>query len=441
MNTLSSNARTRTPNTAHSSRANTHLSSSQGLEVRVSRGDNVKQLATHSEEHGNLEGPPTKRRKTAPIILDESAQTASSDTIDELSLQNNDLTPSLVHDNRRPSVTSSFQSHDADQSRPHKEYYTVENMMHSGRKRSRKRSRRKSPTMRSDGGEKPRLPSTSMTNAIDLSDEDSLEAQEEAPTAPNRYRGTANETHKEFFARNNESKSKAEENVSRYFNNRPPALPVASKLNRQMQHDLIRSSESIHGNLKNGHAASSPDVLASATTVGAISRQPSPSKSSSSKQNGSISKAEEARLPSSMFPPSTFGGATRRSKSSGATRPTQPSPEVDAAWAVRLSAVRVDNRLHSSTSLGLQYQPAIGAFDVIEGAKNWGADDSSFRVRPEKLRKVLWSISGTFVRFESARSGGADPVLDIELSKERDVSTLLQKIQVNHQFKVTGQSP
>ena len=471
MNTLSTSNRTHQPNKLRTHQpnklgrtwANNEASGSGRLQVVASVGDNVPVSAKGLNECGGCEGPLTKRRKTAPAPRDRSSpRIAGSDGIDELSLQQ-DLTTSLVRESRKTSQTPSVLSQRKERLKQYfdvQEYHNVENTMNSdpNRKNKWKGRHRKSPAGLVDGGDLLRLPglkASSAASPIDLSDDEQIQQPIGVSAPPTRYKGTANEAHKDYLAAKNALGRQPVQDTgktSRHFGQAvtPKIIqiaPVVDVSNRHQQDEvedqgdrLDNKFRSTNGKRRSGDFASSPDVLNGDTTVGKISRHASPSKSSSSTRKGSPIKESQPGLPPSNISRTAFGAAIKPRTSPGSTWQKQSAQEADAAWGIGLAAVSVRGRLYASKSLGLQYKPELESYDVIEAGKDWADQDLSFRVQLGKLKKVFWSLSDGKVRFESARSEGAENVLDIELCNEKEIKTLTGKLQEKyHHFLVKGE--
>jgi len=420
-------------------------------------GDNVAKYTKGFKESDSLEERPTKRRKTGTACQDQSSQAAGSDGVDELGWPE-DVTRSLVRDNRRTSQTTSITSQGRERPTSYfgtQEFRHVEDTMNSN---PNKRHKGKRHWHRSSAGDMTikdtailqEHKATSAADPIDLSDDEETKKPPSAATQQPRYRGTANEAHKKFLAHENSLRSLPVQDTgrtSRHFDktvkaNANRVSPVLDLPGNQPQQEVEVENDRLdnkfratNGKPRSQDFASSPDVLSGDTTVGTTSRQVSPSKGSSSTRKGSPIKESQSGLPPSMYSNTAFSSATKKSKSTG----QRTAQEASAPWGIGLAAVSVEDRMHRSTSLGLQHNPNLDAYDVIDGGNNWANQNKSFRVQPAKLWKVWWSLSGGMVRFESARSEGTDNTLDIELCSEKDMNALMSKIQEKDSFKVTGQ--
>ncbi len=424
-------------------------------------GDNVAKHTKGLKESETLEERPTKRQKTSPTPLDQSSQVASSDDLDELGWQE-DVTRSLVRDNRRTSQTTSIPSQGSELPRTYfgtQEFRNVEDRMNSNpnkKHRGQRRSRR-SPAEVTNGNETSILPETnaaSAANPINLSDDEDTKKPQSAATHQQKYQGTANEAHKKFLAQKNPLRSLPVQNTgktSRHFgpivkasgNHVSPVIDLPDSQPQQkveVEDDRLDNKfRATNGKARSQEFASSPDVLSGDTTVGTTSQQVSPSKGSSSTRKGSPTKESQSGFPPSIYSSTAFDSTNKKSKSTGPYKQQRSAQEASAPWGIGLAAISVEDRMHRSTSLGLQYSPDHDAFEVIEGGKNWASQNRSFRVQPAKLLKVFWSLSGAMVRFESARSEGTDNTLDIELRSQKDMTALTSKLQERYSFRITGQ--
>lgn len=410
-----------------------------------------------------MEERPAKRRKTGgPTPVEQDSQPAGSDGIDELGLQQ-EIIPSVIRDSQRTSQTNSFLSQENERPKAYfgtEEFRNVENTMNSNpnRKSKGKRRNHSSPTGAVSGNDRTRLlesKATSAASPINLSDDEEVRTLPSVTTHQIKYQGTANGAHKNFLAEKKSMPSLPVQDTgrtSRHFIQSADAITkhssaVIDSLDSQSQRDVEMEADRLDNKFRaaNGKArsqdfASSPDVLSGDTTVGAVLRQDSPTKSSSSTRKGSPVKESQPPLPPSNISGSAFVGAIRQSKGTASTRRDQSAQESDAPWGIRLAAVSVQDCMYRSTTLGLQHRADLEAYDVIDGGKNWADQSLSFRVLLAKLRKVTWSKTGRMVRFESAKSEGADNVLDIELCNEKDLTTLAKKIQEKyHPFKIIGE--
>lgn len=422
-------------------------------------GDNV---AKGIKESGSLGERPTKRQKMGSTPLDQNSRVASSDGLDELGWPE-DVSRSLVRDNRRTSQATSTLSQGRERPKTYlgdtQEFRSVEDTMNSNpnKKHRGKRRGRRSPTEDTNGNDTNILSGpnvTSAANPIDLSDDEETKKPPSVTSQQPKYQGTANEAHKKFLAHKNPLRSLPVQDTgrtSRHFvqiaeasgNHVSPVigLPVSrpqqeSEVEDDRLDDKFRAT---NGKARSQQFASSPDVLSGDTTVGITSRQVSPSKGSSSARKGSPVRESQSGFPPSIFSNTSFHTTTKKSKSTDPSKQQRLAQEASAPWGIELAAISVKDRMHRSTSLGLQYSPDHDAYEVVEGGKNWASQNPSFRVQPSKLLKVCWSFSGAMVRFESARSEGTDNILDIELRSQKDMAALTSKLQEKDSFKVMGQ--
>lgn len=200
------------------------------------------------------------------------------------------------------------------------------------------------------------------------------------------------------------------------------------------------------------NASSDVDELQSApTTVGQNAdpdavftvkemRSNSPSKHSSSTLKASTPSDDFATYAPSTIK-SDFPSSNPKSQHSGRT--THPAPldqEANPPWSVALAAISFPGRLYKNDDLGLVHDPKQKEYYIQRQGFMIESSHSTLRIRPQKLVKVLWENPGKRVRLESSRSGTEDNVLDLEFKVERDVSSLLQKLQDSKPFAVIGKS-
>lgn len=425
-------------------------------------GDNVAKHTIGLKESVSLEERPTKRLKMGSTPLDKISLVASIDGLDELGWEEG-VTRSLVRDNRRTSQATSTPSQGRERPKTYfggsQEFRSVEDTMNSNpnKKQRGKRRGRRSPTEDTNGNDTSNLSGrnvTSAANPIDLSDDEETKKPPSVASHQPKYQGTANEAHKKFLALKNPLRSLPVQNTgrtSRHFvqiaeasdNHVSPVIDLPGGQSQQkleVEDDRLDDTfRATNGKARSQEFASSPDVLSGDTTIGITSRQVSPSKCSSSTRKGSPIKESQSGLPPSNYSNSAFHATIKKSKSTDPSKQQRLAQEASAPWGIGLAAISVEDRMHRSTSLGLQYSPDHDAYEVIEGGKNWASQNPSFRVQPSKLLKVCWSFSGAMVRFESARSEGTDNTLDIELRSQKDMAALTSKLQEKHSFKVMGQ--
>ncbi|KAL8828764.1 MAG: hypothetical protein Q9191_002399 [Dirinaria sp. TL-2023a] len=435
----------------------------QGLRLQRIRGDNVPKPTRSSISSAEFDNSPAKRQKIEPDMEEQtSSQFTGSDELDRLGFDDG-LVPSLAKGNQTASQTLLGLGLSSDRPRTSlgrvQEYINVENRMRSNPNRNRRnRKPRAKDVVQLDSTEsKAQAGST----PINISDD-----EHEAPvTHPSKYKGTAGEVHKSFLAQTPPTASMRDTGEqSRHFASRQPKItevnPVVKILtptkNKHTNHEEQRLNDKFiatNGKRKNQDFMSSPDALQGDTTVGRFrnksdvkpdakpdtSRQASPSKSSSSTRKGSPIKDSQRSLSPSRIRASTFSSVKGNATGSKSHVQKDAQQEADPHWGIQLASVNGRGKVLKSSSLGLEYDEKIESFDVINNSMSLGKDDLTFRVQIPKLKKVLWSIGGAEVRFESARIEGADFLLDIELHKESEVTALMAKLQEKYSnIKIMG---
>lgn len=195
------------------------------------------------------------------------------------------------------------------------------------------------------------------------------------------------------------------------------------------------------GKRRNAEYSSSPDELAispeaaqfqivpKSVRTGTTPPSLSSAKSSSSTRKASTTRAALDGLAPSSVPTSAFKhSAPSQSKSRNRNRQAQVTGESEPRWGIRLAAVTVRGGMLRSPNLGLQFNPRTASYEIINGGRNLATDDASLQIQPHKLRRAMFSTSGSKIRLSSSKSANCDPVLDIELYGEKDCQELLTRL-------------
>ena len=443
------------------------------LAVEIHKGDNVRSVSSAYERDEFLPTPPSAKRRK----LDRQASPASSDQTDPL----DQISPHAIsfhtsqdishHTSRAASASAISQASNHPLKRNGSfEYRKVERMMDSNRKTKKQRNNENinyaaNHTLLPSSPQK----RSSMSTPIDIS------ADESQPTKPtsqaashSTYRGTARQPPpKSNGIRSNTSetlKQPAKLTQSPYFDKPRPKTKRANGDVKQNNSALSLTKESSPGlatkfvaadGRRRGsdvNASSDADELQSApTTVGqnadpdAVFTVKEMRSSSPSKQSTVTLKASTPTDDPAILPPSTvksdFIGSNARSRGSGRqTRPVPNEQEAKPPWAVPLSAISFPGKLFKNDNLGLVYDPKQEEYCIQMHGSPIKYGHNILRIRPQKIVKVLWEMSGKRIRLESSRSGIEDNVLDLELVHVRDVSVLLEKIQTSNSFTVIGKN-
>ena len=443
------------------------------LAVEIHKGSNVHSVSNAYERDEFLPTPPSAKRRK----LDRQASPASSDETDPL----DQISPHAIsfhtsqdishHPSRAPSASAISQASNHPLKRNGSfEYRKVERMMDSNPKTKKQRHSEN----RNYAANHALLPSSpqkrsSMSNPIDISGDESQ------PTKPNSqevshsaYRGTARQpppTSNSIKSNTSESlKERAKLTKSPYFDKPRPNTNRANgnvkrnistqNLTKESSPGLAQKFVAADGRRRGSdvNASSDADELQSApTTVGqnadpdAVFTVKEMRSNSPSKQSSLTLKAGNPTDDLAIWPPSTvksdFVGSNARSRSSG--RPTRSVPneqEAKPPWSVPLAAISFPGELFKNDNLGLVYDPKHEEYYIQMQGSPIKSGHNSLRIRPQKIVKVLWERSGKRIRLESSRSGIEDNVLDLELALERDIPSLLDKLQTSNSFQVIGKS-
>ena len=439
------------------------------LAVEVHKGCNVSSTSKTNERDETLPTPPSAKRQK----LDCQASPASSDQTDPLdhipphaiSFQNSQET-SQTH-SRAPSASADNQI----SSRPMKrngsfEYRHVEQMMDSRQKIKRQRHN----DNRNYPADHVLLPSSptkrsSMSNPIDISGDEThppIASSKEAlapvcrdtarhelpkingnkPNISKSLKERANPTHSPYFDK--PSTSRANDNTKQNIRTQT----LTSETSPSLAQKFVAADGTRRGSDVN--ASSDVDELQSApTTVGQSAdpdavfsiksmRSSSPSKPSSSTVKAT-SPADNAILAPSIIK-SDFPSSNARSRKLG--RPTRPAPreqEADPPWSVALAAISLPGNLYKDDDLGLVYDQKSGEYYIQRRGSAIRSTHNSLIIQPWKLIKIFWESQGK-VRLESSRNGMEDNVLDLQLTSERDLTDLLQRLQTSKRLMVFGKN-
>ena len=440
------------------------------LAVEVHKGGNVHSVSNAYERDEFLSSPPSAKRRK----VDRQASPASSDQTDPL----DQISPHAIsfhtsqdishHPSRAPSASAMSQASNHPLKRSGSfEYRKVERMMDSNPKNKKQRHSEN----RNYAANHTLLPSSpqkrsSMSNPIDISGDESQSTKPKSQIASHvTYRGTARQappTSDGIKANTSEKlKERAKLTQSPYFDKPRPTTNRANgnvkqsisnqTLTRESSPGLAQKFVAADGKRRGSdvNASSDADELQSApTTVGQNAdpdavftvkemRPNSPPKQSS--------LALKAGNPTDDLPPSTvksdFVGSNARSRSSG--RPTRPVPneqEAKLPWSVPLVAINFPGKLFKNDDLGLVHDPKQEEYYIKMQGSPIIRSQKELRIRPQKIVKVLWEMSGKRIRLESSRSGIEDNVLDLELASGRDIPTLLERLQTSNSFQVIGKT-
>ena len=443
------------------------------LAVEIHKGSNVHSISNALEKDEFLPTPPSAKRRK----LDRQASPASSDQTDPL----DQISPHAIsfhtsqdishHPSRAPSASAISQASNHPLKRNGSfEYRKVERMMDSNPKPKKQRH----SDNRNYVANHTLLPSSpqkrsSMSNPIDISGDESQTTKPNSQAASHSaYRGTARHpppTSNSIKSNTSETlKERAKLTQSPYFDKPRPNKNRANgnskqnigtqTLTKENSPGLAQKFVAADGRRRGSdvNASSDADELQSApTTVGqnadpdAVFTAKEMCSNSPSKQSSLTLKASALTDDLAIWPPSTvksdFVGSNARSRSSGRpTRPISNEQEAKPPWSVPLAAISSPGVLFKNDDLGLVYDPKHEEYYIQMQGSPIRTSHNSLRIRPQKIVRVLWEISGTRIRLESSRSGIEDNVLDLELALQRDLSTLLRKLQTSNSFHVISKN-
>ena len=207
------------------------------------------------------------------------------------------------------------------------------------------------------------------------------------------------------------------------------------------------------GKKRNAEYSSSPDELAiSSETVpfqiipksmrtGTTPPSLGSAKSSFSTRKVSTTRVALNGLAPSSVPVSAFRhSAPSKSKLRNPNQQAKLTGESEQRWGIRLAAVTVRGEMLRSPNLGIQFNPRTASYEIVDGGRNLTTDDASLQIQPRKLRRAIFSTSGSNIRLSSSKSVNCDPVLDIELYCEKDCQELLTRLENESSFDVHVES-
>lgn len=138
--------------------------------------------------------------------------------------------------------------------------------------------------------------------------------------------------------------------------------------------------------------------------------------------------------------PSTFTNAGKTpTRPKTRKHPSNNLEESSAPWSIPIAAYSLQGLRHRSDSLGLVYNEKAKAYEIHQSGQNLARSNPELRIQPTKLQRIVWELEGTKMRFQSSKTGNFDPVLDIELSCERDVQMLNAVLQSSDSMMVKGE--
>lgn len=443
---------------------------SQSLQLKAIRGNNVRQPVPVAHGDDVYEVPPAKRRKTelkSGQLHDVPTSSDGVHGIDPLTMDD-DPVITLSRDSRKPSQIRSSQSQVVDflKGTVHgcvKEYQSVEARMKSDPPKPTKVTRgvgysQAQHTSRFGPAPKLGARSSSPSHPIDLSDDETRnvrghqrsrkridQGRIEDPDSLSDGLGPKAQSQQQARDTGEQSHHFAKSTLAE---NMPHTTSLSGPLDAAKRPKELRLNDhfdTTEGKRRNAESSSSSDELASNPALqinhlqippppkrtGIVSRSVSPAKSSSSTRKGSANKELRGLAPSSV-PRSTFKhSAANKPEPKASGRRNTVVRESEPEWGIQLAAVNVGGEMLRSSNLGLQYEPNTASYVVIEGSQNLATKDASLQIQPQKLQKAIWSSSGAKIRLQSSKSGNWPHILDLELSSEKDLQTLLARLREN----------
>lgn len=239
---------------------------------------------------------------------------------------------------------------------------------------------------------------------------------------------------------------------SRFFpsSGRPAVKPLHSELDGpriaipgETRVISLRSQfQDCHGKRRTSDVRNlSSDELESGTTIGnhAVvnlaspgrrSRSTSPAKNSTSSMNGVLPEGSLVGLAPSSIPSTKWTGQYRSRQATNHLNPTvKLRQEEGELWGIDLVSISRDQTVIQGPDLGLEFNCKDQVFQVKRQGKK---QNPSLQIDPKTIRKVITAKECTKLRFEIF----ASKTIDIEVSKERDVLELLEKIKITEQHTV-----
>lgn len=443
------------------------------LELEPSTGNNVQPKANRlGSNFSQLNAPPSKgRNHKLPIVSDSPA---STDDFDPLSSKGQNYIVSHVSirakdtqeaRSRGSSICSSGPKIDCKRS-PYlgmgvPEFTMVQNTMNSTRRSSRHSQRHKRVVQKQGDYSMNTLNYSnpaSPTDAGPISGKPGKMSEKSKFGLYVKYQGTIG-TAQDRGAQKIIGGKKNEHDtglVSSYFPKSPRDIPtnVPIPTTRSQDTNVRYRFRDDHGNHRGFNDENlSSDELVSSTIAESLmlperasrqkhSRSASPTKTSYSMQQATISKPIGIGLPASNIRPSEFithkAGASNRQKldqvANGRGKDSFGKTKLDGYI---LGGEFVQGSFH------LVFNDADKFFDIFESGengKNITSENPSLRLRLSKLQKITYSSESPKVHLESSRSGTLDHILDIQLSSVKSATefvTFLQSFRLGPNPKVT----
>ena len=451
------------------------------MQLETSIGNNVRHAPLSIDRSDEHDIPPSKRRKTAFQTSEANDNYQGSDGVDPRCL-GGEVDMSLSRESRRSSQAISNVSQSKDASWPTmsgrvQEYQNVEARMNSNPPKTN-HIKHSFNTFQAQGPSanhstvRRRGNASSISNPIDLCDDEpfdvtdltitsrlsdqdirksSVSGDEDTGVHANprrRLRDTGEQSH--HFAKS-ASETKIENNPLEPRSS--DTLGIIGSHTHISEPRLNEQFRATNGKKRNAECSSSPDELAiSPETVpfqiipksmrtGTTPPSLGSAKSSFSTRKVSTTRVALNGLAPSSVPVSAFRhSAPSKSKLRNPNQQAKLTGESEQRWGIRLAAVTVRGEMLRSPNLGIQFNPRTASYEIVDGGRNLTTDDASLQIQPRKLRRAIFSTSGSKIRLSSSKSANCDPVLDIELCYEKDCQKLLTRLENECSFDVHVES-
>ena len=410
-----------------------------------SRGSNVIGMPHAIGVDENFALPSVKRQKTKHQPSSPSSSSSMDDALDTMhpgsvnfgppsQSQNGSRAPSAHSQGSGPSLQM---RRSASSNGSLQEYKRVESLMSSD-PRSTKRQRRRNSKNQQQNHDLPG-PST-ISNPIDISGDDEMIMNSKPTTAPRvPHQGTMRKPPSTASAPNT---SKLLQGPS--TGKQSPLFSQSSHVIGKMKQKLSQSMAGgepdgmlaekfvqIDGKRRGSDVNMSSDLdelQNGGDTVRhlANSRQSSPIKGTTLTLKATPSTELSEGLPESNIKPTNWAKTEPKDRDDARARDIIGRVrERTPSWAIDIAAISYAGETINDTALGLVYNDTNRFYAVKCKGK-----PTSFRIQPDKLQTISWGTSGGKARFASSKSGTVDNILDIELRKEKDLSELVEKLQV-----------
>ena len=421
------------PDQTYSTRQSAPRGKQHTLSVDVTRGYNVTN-ARVGEVEDSFEAPRSAKRQKLIHPGSESPESSDS-TIDHL--PPDQVTFGRQFGKNTPSRSQQFGSRsDMQQSMENlDEYRSVEGMMDSNPRNAKRNKATAPPTSSS-----PLMESLSRNNSVEMVHEsEQVATPTTAPIGP-RYESTLRKQSAAVQTngvKDSSHKTSAKEMNSHYFKPRLPTRPTDD--DRSLRTTFVATDGRLRGtDYLSSDELDGPATLGEHADVVPLSprrrQQPPSSKSSTSTVKPAGYPTEEAPMERSNIKRTVFH-TQAPSKGQLSRQDTFEDKYLDEepSWTVAVAAVNLPGQMqmHESADMAIVFDKDTKRYFVKDGGKPLRANNSILGVYPRSLQKCSREKSGRRVRFESAKRGNEDHVLDLVFRSEKDAVDLINKMQDN----------